>query len=173
MYRLAVLLLVATCASASLAQPARPNSPTPPTAAPNQTGLTADGKIMLGLDGRGNYRKPRVSRNARGADAPTANPQIASTSAFRQALQAPQMAMQPGQQQPTSPPAFQQPPSPSVAPLAPTAMQSDAVAPVNPVSPVAPIAATASPATPNRPPAIANALPALQPNGGLYTDAMR
>ncbi len=167
MYRLAVLLLVATCASASLAQPARPSAPTPAASAPNQTGLTADGKIMLGLDGRGNYRKPRVARTARAADTPPpANVQAANASAFRQALQAPQLGMPPAQQ----------PPSPSAAPLAPTTMQTAPVATVAPAAPATPVAPTtaANPAVaPSRPPVLPNALPALQPNGGLFTDAMR
>lgn len=171
MYRLAVLILVATCASASVAQPTRPATLPPAGTAPNQTGLNADGKIMLGLDGRGNYRKPRVARNARTDDNAPANPQAANASAFRQALQAPQRGTPPNQQAA----------SPSAAAPAPTAAQPVAVAPVSPTAPVAPVspaapvatATPAAPAIPNRPPVLPNALPALQPNGGLFTDAMR
>ena len=66
MRSLVVLLLVSVAASTASAQQFMPSNTTGmPTG--GEAGLTADGKIMLGLDGRGNYRKPKADKKANNA----------------------------------------------------------------------------------------------------------
>jgi hypothetical protein len=57
MRQISLFFLVSAFAVSAIAQPAPSGAPAAPT---TDTGLTADGKIKLGYEGRGNYRKPKT-----------------------------------------------------------------------------------------------------------------
>ena len=163
MRRFLVFLLIHAVATNAVAQPAPPLGGAPATPAV-ETGITPDGKIKLGLEGRGNYRKAKKAKLINVAAGATPN--------FKQAMQGPpanKPAATNGTAAPTTPAAntTEKPAPTPVATTAPTPAPAkglrsdrDLFSANNPAQPPAPTPAVA--------PVLPNALPALQPNGGLY-----
>ena len=150
MRRFVVFLLIQTIAVTASAQPTPPTRPSPTLSSATTPGVTDDGKIKLGLEGRGNYRKPRKPREVGTAT----NTPAGGGSSFQQAMQAQRAGGTPT----NTPNSVTPSPARANPPLQENALRNDSALMIPPTSPAsAPRPNSANPSAP----VIANALPAL------------